>query len=203
MKCAHIFNLGVLRSIALRLASTVFVLLLSCEVMAKPTVAVYELFYEVDGTTADEIREQMSLRSPNREDGNVFDAHTEWYVDWRYDYNEGGGKCEVVAPNISVNVTFTMPRWIGRDSSAPALAKRWDDYYQALVAHEKGHGNNGISAALEIEQMVSALESESSCRSMDTKIDKMANKIIKKYNKADINFDKKTSHGMNEGAVFP
>ena len=57
----------------------------------------------------------------------------------------------------------------------------------ALTRHEQQHGRHGILAAREIEA--------DNCRNAQAK--------IKKYNAADIAYDKNTNHGIKQGATLP
>ena len=68
----------------------------------------------------------------------------------------------------------------------PALRKRWNAMLAALKRHEENHGKNGILAAQEIEK--------TKCANGDA--------VIKKWNKADTAYDKRTKHGKTEGVVL-
>jgi predicted secreted Zn-dependent protease len=69
-------------------------------------------------------------------------------------------------------------------SKAPAdVKKSFDQMYAELLKHEKNHGQSGILAGKEIEAK--------KCQNGDA--------ILKKYNKRDKAYDKKTKHGFTEG----
>ncbi|MEO1139867.1 MAG: DUF922 domain-containing protein [Pseudomonadota bacterium] len=136
---------------------------------AKPRVKVSEKQYSIDATTLEGIRKQMKQRGPK---GHW--AYTDWYVRWT-------GSCE-----LSVEITYTMPRHKNESRLDPALRKKWKSMVAALKAHEKNHGKHGINAAREIEK--------NGCADGDA--------IIRKWANQDKVYDKKTRHGATEGVVF-
>lgn len=160
-------NLG--RHLALLLA-----LFLSCAVAgpasAKPSVKEKWAAYRVDGTTASQILAQMQQRGPNG-----YWAYTNWYVRWT-------GSCQV-----SVEISYTVPKHMNEAALPANLRTRWQAMYNALVAHERKHGQHGINAANEI--------AAAGCTNGDA--------IIKKWANADKVLDQRTTHGKTEGVVFP
>lgn len=137
---------------------------------AKPRVAVTEKTYSVDAVTAEGILQQMKARGPN---GHW--AYTDWYVKWT-------GSCQ-----LSVAITYTMPKHRNEAKLDPALRKRWQSMVAALRKHEQKHGQHGINAAQEIEK--------GKCANGDA--------LIKKWANQDKVLDKRTQHGAREGVVFP
>ena len=102
--------------------------------IAKPTVKVSTEYYEIDGRTRDELREEMRTKGPNG-----YFGWTNWYIRWT-------GGCDV-----SVEVTYTMPKLKSPDGISAKLKESFDTFYDALLMHEENHGSHGISAANEIK----------------------------------------------------
>ncbi|MCB1366540.1 MAG: DUF922 domain-containing protein [Rhodobacteraceae bacterium] len=100
-----------------------------------------------------------------------FWAYTDWYVSWT-------GSCET-----SARITYTLPRHKNIYALNLVLRRKWLAMIKALEAHEHKHGQNAINAAEEIEKTNCA--------------DGYA--VIKKWNKADVDLDKRTRHGKLEG----
>lgn len=101
-------------------------------------------------------------------------AYTEWYVEWTAD-------CKV-----SIAITYTMPKLANRAQVPQPVRDRWDKMVVALKKHEEGHGKNGKSAAAEI--------AAAKCAGTGN--------ILKKWNRADVQYDAKTDHGFTEGVVL-
>ncbi|MBZ0130356.1 MAG: DUF922 domain-containing Zn-dependent protease [Rhodobacteraceae bacterium] len=103
-----------------------------------------------------------------------FWAYTDWYVSWT-------GSCAT-----SVKITYTLPRHKNVNALDAAVRKKWLAMIKALEAHEHKHGQNAINAAEEIEKTKCA----------------NGNDVLKKWNKADVDLDKRTRHGKTEGVVL-
>ncbi|WP_245706522.1 DUF922 domain-containing protein [Ruegeria marina] len=138
-------------------------------VEAKPQVSIEHKTYSVDATTAKDLVRQMDQRGPNE-----FWAYTDWYVNWT-------GSCD-----LSVRITYTMPKHKNEAKLDPALRKSWKSFTDALKKHEEKHGAHGIQAAREIE--------ETNCAD--------GNAVIKKWSNQDNVLDKRTDHGKKEGVVL-
>jgi predicted secreted Zn-dependent protease len=101
-------------------------------------------------------------------------AYTSWYVKWT-------GSCK-----LSVDIAYTLPKH-GNPSAMPAdVRRKWDAMIDALTRHEHQHGGFGVSAAQEIER--------AGCKNGDA--------IIAKYASEEKKFDKRTNHGIKDGATL-
>jgi predicted secreted Zn-dependent protease len=138
--------------------------------VAQPTVSATTGYYEIQGRSAAQLKKQMARRGPKG-----FWAYTTWHVRWT-------GDCRV-----SLEVSYTFPRWTNRDGASASLRQRWDRMITNLMLHERGHEQNGRNAAREIDG--------SRCAG-----DPMA--IIRKWANQDKVYDKQTKHGVTQGAVL-
>lgn len=139
-------------------------------VIAEPRVAVKTGYYDIQGKTAAQLKNLMKRRGPKG-----FWAYTTWNVRW-------SGSCA-----ISLEISYTYPRWTDRSSAPAGLQARWNRMITNLTQHEEGHGQIGLDAAREIEQ--------SGCKGnpMD---------IIEKWVRHEKRYDKKTRHGLTQGVVL-
>ena len=110
----------------------------------------------------------------NRRGPRGYWGFTEWNVRW-------SRSCK-----LEVDVIYTLPRHANPSSMPADVRQKFDSMLAALTKHERQHGQHGIRAAQEIEA--------NRCRN--------GHAIIKKYNAADIAYDKKTGHGVLEGATL-
>jgi predicted secreted Zn-dependent protease len=101
-------------------------------------------------------------------------GYTAWFVRWS------------AACKVQVEVTYTMPRHINPAAMPPKLRKSFDTMVANLMTHERQHGQHGIDAAYEIDR--------ANCIGGQA--------IIKKYNRIDIEFDRRTNHGGRDGVVL-
>ena len=161
-----------LRTIGTALASMICAVLASWPdgVAAAPSVRTKTIYYEVYASTSQQLRSQMSLHGPRG-----FWANARWYVRWT-------GDCR-----LSVELTYTMPKWANKDLAPPALQRRWDAMIEKLWLHERGHGQFAIEAAREIERV--------GCH--------QAQRIMRKLRRQNEAYDRRTKHGRTQGVRLP
>ncbi len=172
-------------------------------VVAEPTVKLKINYYDISGRTASEIRKNLDRKSPVRVSGASYDAHTKWYVRWNYRWNKSEELCTIVRVDVSVDVQMMMPKLKISNSFPEALAKKWDAYIQALLRHENGHKDIGVRAAKKIENKILNMPSQRTCKQLEINANDIGNKIIKDFSVIEKTYDRKSNHGMNDGAVFP
>jgi len=178
------------------------VLALSCCAFASPKVNETTQYYSIYGETADELRHEMNTKSTIKQAGSNYDAYTSWYVNWRFNWKKSNGQCFMKNVKSTIEVKYTLPKWVNSNNAPVYLKKRWTHYYNALIAHEKGHKNFGINAAKEVESRLSTLSAKN-CANLENKANSLGKNIIEKYTALEKDYDKSTNHGMNNGAVFP
>ncbi len=67
-------------------------------------------YYDVSGTTAEEIRHHMTKNGTKWDDGQTYDAVTTWDIRYRYDTTREGGGCYVTS-QIPDRHSFPYPRF--------------------------------------------------------------------------------------------
>jgi len=189
-----------------RLSAGLFIpllLALASSALAEPTVTISYDYYEIEGWTADDLRQQMDRHGIRWTDGNTFDAYTAWNVNWHYRYRIIDGECSMIKVTTTVKVVFRLPRWTDYENAPVDLQKKWDIYMQALKHHEDGHKDFGIKAAAEIERALAELEPAESCEELTETANDRGQQIISKYAEAEKDYDAETNFGKTQGAVFP
>lgn len=186
-----------------RIVHTVIIFFVSvAHPYAKPSVSASTKHYTVDGITENEIRNNLNIKKPINESGKSYDGYTEWFVNWNFWWNESNGTCEISKVKTKVNIKIILPKLKNR-ARTNSLTKKWKRYERALIAHENGHKSHGIKAANEIEKNIMNMKKRKTCKKLETEANRIAEDIVKKYQNIDVEYDRKTKHGMNEGAVFP
>lgn len=176
---------------------------LAALVCAEPEVIINYDYYDIEGQTAAELREQMDRNGVLWTNGNTYDAYTGWNVKWRYRYRVTNHECSIASVTATLNVEFRLPRWIDHAGGPPALRKKWDAYMQALRHHEDGHKNIGVKAAAEIERAIADLEPVGNCDDLAETANELGRRIISDYAAKEREYDARTNFGETQGAVFP
>ena len=176
-------------------------LLVASSIYATPIATVTENDYLITGTTASELRAQMKQLGPG-DNGGHYDAYTKYYVKWRYGLEEENDQCHLANIQVTIQTSFTFPRWKNYADATPAMQSKWDQYLTNLKHHEQGHADNGMDAANEIENMLSALPAMDRCDALRQEADSKAYGILSSYQQKDVNYDEETHHGETQGVVL-
>jgi len=168
----------------------------------RPLIREVEKSYDVAGRSAEELRNSLDRGRPADEAGKRFDAHTGWYVEWKYRF-EQMADCRLTRVEVTGEVTTTLPRWVNADKAEPALRQRWANYLSALSLHEAGHKDIGLRATTAISKELNALPAERTCDALKRDAETKAQSILGRFRGEDAEYDRRTEHGLTQGARFP
>lgn len=163
-----------------------------------PIVTEDTVTYDVEGSTAKELRASLDKLGPLDDTGR-HDAYTKYYVRWFYDYDRAETTCRVKNVRATVEVTYTFPNWPGE---TPELRERWQRYLEALRTHEKGHTQNGIDAARFLVTGIRELPPAGDCDTAGARANQKANEELELARARDAEYDEETQHGARQGATF-
>jgi predicted secreted Zn-dependent protease len=143
------------------------------------TAHVREENYEVRGTTVEEIGRSLTESSNAALGGNIVGLH-HWNLGWNYTYGIGRMGCEIRQVVMELTSTVTVPIWVDRDRADPDVAAIWDEYLEALEAHEFRHRRLSYLAAREISVELNRLRVET-CTMMSQHAGETGERILAKY----------------------
>lgn len=169
----------------------------------EPAVRIRYEYYDVKGRNAHELRLSMDRHENRCADGTAYDALTIWKVRSQYDLAGENGQCRVASVKVSIEVVHRLPRWVNRSEAAPGLVERWDRYLQAVMVHEEGHKDFGITAARETEGVISGMAATQGCEELRRVLQTRVDELIDRIRKRELEYDKRTDYGRNQGVVFP
>jgi predicted secreted Zn-dependent protease len=171
--------------------------------VAEPKVTETINYYDVSGSTVQELRADLNRNGPAGKDGKRYDAFTHWYIRWRHNDQRGGNECAIASVSTSVDVTITFPRLSGTADVPGAVKQAFADYTQKLLLHEKGHAQNAIDTARRIDDGIAALRPQHNCSELGRAANRLGYSLIEAANQWDIDYDRRTQHGASQGARFP
>ena len=158
-------------------------------------------YYKISPRSPHEIKPELMRRSPIREGGGTFNGHTDWYIDWRSQGIQGPQGCVARDIKTKVHVVHILPA-LSEYVSDKQTIDVFNKFNDALTKHEKNHGENGLSAAREIDKALSEIPPQPNCRYLSRIINDTGKAIIQKYIYADDEYDRTTNNGLTEGAVI-
>ena len=163
-------------------------------------------YYEISPRTTYEIKSELRRRSPIHDAGGTFNGHTDWYINWQFQTArvqiapEQYG-CQLQNIKTKVHVVHILPA-LSRYVTDQKTINIFKKFNAALTQHELNHGNNGITAAREIDKNFHSLEPQQNCYSLSRYADNLGNDIVKYFVDKDSEYDRQTRNGETEGAVI-
>ena len=177
--------------------------LLPTATFAEPETRINNVYYQVDGNTAEDIWADIMAKTPVKGNDKQHVAYTRWNVHWKFWWYDNGSSCEIDKVTTKLDVTYTLPRLKQSASIPQSVTAHWEKYYAALLDHEHGHKALGVKAAIEIENQLLNMGPRRNCEQLELDANKMAGNVIDKYSQLEKEYDRSTNHGLNTGAVFP
>jgi predicted secreted Zn-dependent protease len=147
-------------------------------------------YYDIYAVESAAIRTELNKKRPF----NDGDAHTNWHYSWRWD---GGpnGECGTKSARVTFSGLVTLPRLANASKVSSATAADWSRYMSALIRHEAGHLSQAYNAQ---HSLIEAIRN-ADCATANS----AGEEAVKAMRRQDIEFDRRTNHGMRNGAVFP
>ena len=158
--------------------------------------------YYVTGTSASGIRQSLNHARPGGKSSRT-DGLTVWKITWKYRLKQSDQGCAVVSFRTETDIALTLPAWNAPSHAEETLKKSWARYYTALLRHEIGHARIAQAAETEITRRVKALDSSDDCASMRRRLEETAREILAEFRRRDRDYDRRTHHGVKDGAHFP
>ena len=78
-------------------------------VYAEPKITIRNQNYQIQGNSADELRQFMQRSSSHP--GHF--GYTEWNINWNYKSGQKGGGCGITSYTVTMDVIYHMPEWSG------------------------------------------------------------------------------------------
>jgi len=152
-------------------------------------------FYEIQGSTADELQAGMAQSGPTSSGGAEFAANTSWQFHWSWNQTTAGGVCHPTNVHVTYSVTIAFPHWTPPANAAPGLVDRWTTFSEALATHEDGHAVRVIQNAGKVGDAIAG----ASCANAQA----AAQSALDSIQQISDQYDSDTNHGATQGAVWP
>lgn len=162
--------------------------------------------YDFFGARASDANQDLRARLLTASDyaGRVqrFAGQADWNIEWQTCLERQPGSCRIAGIDLTVNVTYTLPRWADREWSTREMRARWDRYARNLAEHERGHGEIALQVARLIESDLVGQSAET-CAALDAEAASRINTLMRQGEAMQSAYDRSTQHGVTQGATFP
>ena len=167
----------------------------------RPAIAATEQYYDIDGSSAGALRDQINRLGPKDESGKPRDALTVWSIEWGYAATSRPDGCVLRDVKVSLNVTVTLPRWKPPATASPEVVKAWQSYVKAVRVHEAGHRANAERNAREVFAALTPLRGMN-CDLLSDEASRTAERIVADGRARNRAYDVETKHGQTQGVVL-
>lgn len=175
--------------------------LLAAGPAAASRLSVYEstLYYDIEGRTKSVLLQEMYDKGPDSlySVGEALGS-TEVHFSSHASFREENDMCGIGSIDVTIQITFHMPRWLDRDKANKKLKKEWDDFMEGLWNHERGHAQIARSGGELMLKHLTKIPPQENCDVLSEKVDAIIDGVIKgAVNPAQRKYDK-VSHGWGE-----
>ena len=146
-------------------------------------------YYNVRGTSFEQLDKQIALHGPNVLGVGKAVASTSITMMPDIRFRESGGKCVVARSNIRVKADVTLPRLSDRQKAAKELRPAFSNIEQYAREHENVHVRIADQHAAMAERAIASLPPESSCKVLQAKAVSTFESIMKLHRTAQLKFD--------------
>jgi len=164
----------------------------------RATIAAREQYYDIDGSSAGALRNQINRLGPKDESGESKDALTVWSVESAYAAAQRGDSCVLRDVKVTLNVAVTLPRWKPPATATAQLVRTWQAYLKAVRLHEAGHRTIAERNAREVMAALTPLRG-TNCDKLLSEASNTVERIVADGRARNRAYDVQTRHGQTQG----
>lgn len=157
-------------------------------------------YYDVNGSSASEVRRQMRANGTKWNDGQVYAALTTWDISYNYGIASENGSYRVDDIRTTIDIHYTLPRW--KPGTTPPENLAWQSYSEKLLEHEVGHGDLAVEGAAAVNKALAGLGSFASKDELRREAERAVQAALKQLKQVQVAYDDHTRHGETQGAVL-
>jgi predicted secreted Zn-dependent protease len=158
--------------------------------------------YIIAPERVEQIKFELRAHSPVSRKNQVFHGGTEWTLVPDFRWKQIGNLCKIQDVRVTLDGIYTLPKLKNDLVVGADIKKRFEQYYEALLEHEKGHQDLWLSAGQEIETLLKNFEPFYSCAELAKQAKIRVGQVIHDYQQHNRNYDKQTGHGKTQGAAI-
>ena len=93
------------------------------------------------------------------------------------------------------DVRMLLPRWTPPPGVNAGLLRNWERFSEVLREHEDGHHRIAVAAAKEVRRKLGGRVKAGDCRTVEARMNEIANDVLQEYRRKQAEFDRKTDYG--------
>lgn len=156
-------------------------------------------YFDLRGSSARELRADLSRLGPVGEAGIRGDGYTEYHIAWRFSMTLKDGVCSAQDVEVDLAVTMQLPRWNPPARVPPDLRQTWDRFSDDLRKHEDGHHKIARTAAKAVKRKLKRQSEAASCEALKSRMNTAATGVLREYRAKQREYDLETDYGRAKG----
>lgn len=167
-------------------------------------VKINEIFthYAINPDSVEQIKLELREKSPVSKAHQLFHGGTQWKLVPKFALIRRANRCFIEQIAIELDGTYILPEMKNRDTAPVSTIEHFDQYYAALMEHEKGHQRLWIQAGNEIEQTLKMIQPLLDCKPLAEQAKRLVTDTVLKYQQLNQSYDKDTGHGKTQGVFI-
>jgi predicted secreted Zn-dependent protease len=165
---------------------------------SRAAITAREQYYDIDGSSAGALRDQIRRLGPKDESGKSHDALTVWSLEWTYGTAQRGDSCALRDVKVTLDLSVTLPRWTPPSSASAKLTESWRNYLRNVKLHEAGHRTIAERNARDLTTALTTLRG-TSCERLSDEATRTAERIVADGRARNRAYDVQTKHGQTQG----
>lgn len=158
--------------------------------------------YNIQPDTVQHIKLELRKHSPVSRKDKLFHGGTEWKLSPQFSWKVEKNLCRIKDVVVYLEGIYTLPKMTNRTTSTKELIDIFDDYYQSLLIHEKGHQALWLAAGKEISNNLKSMPPHYLCEQLKSQAKTRINEIVVNYQTRNQKYDKATGHGKTQGVFI-
>lgn len=178
--------------------------MVSASTLCSADVILREIYkhYSIEPQTVLQIKQELRKKSPVSKSKRLFHGGTEWKLTPKFGVRVVGNLCQIFSASVTLAGTYTLPKMTNRTSASEKTQLIFDQYYESLMFHEKGHQALWLEAGEKIEKLLQYFPEEYHCNPLAQKAKHAIAEIVLDYQQKNRDYDKQTGHGKTQGAFI-
>jgi predicted secreted Zn-dependent protease len=156
-------------------------------------------YFDLQGSTARELRADLSRVGPVGETGIRGDGYTEYRIAWRFSMTLKDDTCRAQDVEVDLDVVMKLPRWQPPAGASAELHDTWKRFSADLREHEDGHLRIARSAAKAVKRRLKGRGEADSCEALKASMNTAATDVLREYRGKQHAYDLETDYGRARG----
>ena len=163
----------------------------------KCTKSVRYHFFDVTGSTKEEVRQSILEKGPTDKDGKIRYAYASWKLEWDWPKSIAGGH-DFEGVSVRCSADIFLPRYRPLADTSPELVKEIDEKLGEVRAHELRHVQHAVAGAFQIRDKVVDAARRGTLKN-ERDANRIAFSVLNRIRQFDTNYDQMTEFGKREG----